>query len=112
MDKDIHYKYFHESGDNKVIAVSTYAGKTVRGVAKCAPEDDFNLMAGMELAASRCNLKVARKRLHRAVNKKVEALGKLIEAKAYYSRMCAYYDDSLDAANLALRDLKALEESL
>ena len=31
------YKYY--TAGNKVIAVSTYAGKTVKGVAKCDPKD-------------------------------------------------------------------------
>lgn len=50
----------------KVIALSTYAGKVVRGVAKCSPQDKFDVDYGKELAAARCNLKVAQKRLKRA----------------------------------------------
>ena len=46
----------------KVIALSSYRGKTVKGVAKCHPNDVFDLDYGKALAASRCNLKIARKR--------------------------------------------------
>ena len=56
------YRYF--IAGNKVIAVSTYAGKTVRGIAICSPEDKFDIEFGKKLAAARCNEKVAEKRLH------------------------------------------------
>ena len=35
------YKVFTNS-KNEIIAVSTYAGKTVKGVAKCDPRDSFD----------------------------------------------------------------------
>ena len=39
MDK--RYKYVRDGG-NTVIAISTYAGKTVKGIAKCDPNDNFS----------------------------------------------------------------------
>ena len=51
----------------RVVAVSTYEGRTVRGVAKCDPRDEFNIEKGKMLAAARCNAKVAQKRAKRAV---------------------------------------------
>ena len=89
-------KFYHS--DNKVIAVSTYAGKTVRGVAKCNPEDTFSLEHGQALAAARCNEKIAMKRLDRAMRKVNEAKDALDAAQNYYERMCKYFEDS--AANL------------
>lgn len=57
------YKY---QTDNKtiVVAISTYAGKTVRGIAKCDPEDAFDLEKGKELAALRCAKKIEKMRLN------------------------------------------------
>ena len=43
------YKYYQAG--NKVIAVSTFAGRTVRGVAKCNPKDNFDLEKGKMLPA-------------------------------------------------------------
>lgn len=63
------YKYFVNG--NKIIAISTYAGKTVRGVATCHPEDDFDIETGKKLAAMRCDLKVREKRW-KAANRKAE----------------------------------------
>ena len=39
-------KYRYYTAGNKIIAVSTYAGKTVRGIAKCAEGDTFDIEKG------------------------------------------------------------------
>lgn len=65
---------FYTDGKTKVIAVSTYAGKAVRGVAKCDVNDTFSLEKGKKLAAARCNEKVAKKRFTRARNMYVDML--------------------------------------
>ena len=64
--------HFFQHG-NRVIAVTTYAGKTVRGVAVCANDDEFDLEYGKRLAAARCNYKVAKKRRERAFTKVANA---------------------------------------
>ena len=89
-------KYRFYQSDNKVIAVSTYAGLPVRGVAKCDPEDEFSLESGKALAAARCNEKIAEKRCKRAMRKFFEAQKALIEAQKYFERMSKYFDDSID----------------
>ena len=55
------YSYF-TNGKDTVVAVASYAGKRVRGVAKCSEMDEFNLAKGEKLAAARCNLKIAKMR--------------------------------------------------
>ena len=102
------YKYF-VSG-NKVIAVSTYAKKTVRGVAKCSSADDFDEEKGKKLAAARCNLKVSQKRYDRAM---VNWFNKYRAYDAAYNDFrdaCSYCEDSnrkLIEAKKALKDLEA-----
>ena len=39
---------FYTDGKTKVVAVSTYAGKVVRGVAKCDVNDTFSLENGID----------------------------------------------------------------
>ena len=80
----------------KVIALSTYAGKTVKGVAKCHLHDieNYTLGDGMELAAARCGVNVAEKRVKRAIDKMAEALNVLNEAEIYYRKMCEYMKNS------------------
>jgi hypothetical protein len=55
------YKYFTNNKDI-VVAVCRYAGRPVRGVAKCAESDTFNLEIGKQLAKLRADLKVANMR--------------------------------------------------
>ena len=87
-------KYRFYNSDNKVIAVSTYAGKPVRGVAKCDPADTFSMEDGKTLASARCNEKIADKRLSRAKRKFAEATNDYMIAKRYYERMKQYMIDA------------------
>lgn len=105
------YKYFNRS-NREVIAVSTYAGKTVRGVAKLTPGDAFDEAKGRELAAARCNEKIARKRLARATKKMAEAKASYEKEKAWYDRMVGYYNDSMQAANAARENVRELETTM
>lgn len=104
------YKFYQH--DNEVIAVSTFAGKKVRGVAKCDPDDEFDYEKGKELAAARCNQKVAMKRLKRANQKYLEAVGNLREARDYFERMKTYYMDAVDACDEATENLVEIIEHL
>ena len=65
MSKKINCKYF-TNGTNEVVAVAKFNGKVVRGVAKCGPNDVFDLEKGKALAAARCAAKIARKRMIQA----------------------------------------------
>ena len=93
------YKFFING--NKIIAVSRYAKKTVRGVAICHPDDNFNVEIGKQIAAARCNEKVAAKRYNRAENKLQEAEVALAKAQEHYNRMKEYANDSFIALNEA-----------
>lgn len=104
------YSYFFTP--NKVICVSSYAGRKVRGVAICSPDDQFDPEIGMKLARARCDVKIARKRYERAGQKFDEALVQSHAVDALCRRMADYYNDSFRAYNDATQDLKALEASL
>ena len=90
---------------NKVIAVSTYAGKVVRGIAKCDPRDEFDLEKGKKLAAARCNLKVASKRVRNANAAYKQAMYDYDKAAARLNDMQQYVID-------ANRELREAEEFL
>jgi hypothetical protein len=91
-------RYQFEVSENKVVATSMHAGKTVSGVAKCDPEDEFSLESGKRLAAARCNEKVynkrmkqARKKLEDAIVAQIEAQHRLNKAyKKFYKAQAAY----------------------
>ena len=91
-------KYKFYVAKDRVIAVSSYAGRPVRGVAKCASDDEFNLETGKKLAAARCNQKIALKRAKRAGNEYFKAIQARDEAQARVEAMYNYLFD----ANIAL----------
>lgn len=102
------YNYFTDD-ENKVIAVATYAGKPVRGVAKCDPKDTFDLATGKELAAARCNAKVAKKRKANAFKQMNIAKTQFEAAQKQYHDMMNYYEDACDAydtANVKVTDIE------
>lgn len=103
-------KYRFYNSNNMVVAVSTYAGKPVRGVAKCDPCDKFSMDDGKALAVARCNEKVSEKRLKRAKRKVAEAYNDYIVAKTYYERMQKYLDGAqigFDEAKREVEDIVA-----
>ena len=79
-----------------VEALSSYGGEIVRGVAKCSPEDTFDLEFGMQLAAARCDLKVAEKRVKRATKGYQEAANACEVAAQRLSKMQDYFCDATD----------------
>ncbi len=87
-------KYRYYTTGNKIIAVSSYAGKTVRGVAKCAEGDAFDMEKGKKLAALRCAEKIAWKRLNRAVDKVAEAEAAVEAAENHLDKMVYYHGDA------------------
>lgn len=105
-------KYRFVVADNKVIALSTYAGKTVRGVAICSPEDIFDLEYGKRLAAARCNEKVCAKRRLRAAKKRIEAEYNFILAREQLRKMSNYYSDALEEHHKAMEEEANIEFEL
>ena len=49
-DKYKYYSFHVDEEGKKVIAVTHYAGRAVRGIAKCAPEDTFDVETGCKIA--------------------------------------------------------------
>lgn len=105
-------KYRYYQGGNKVIAVSSFAGRTVRGVAKCSPNDDFDLEKGKKLAALRCNEKVARRRYVRACEKEEEALRDYIQAERHYNQMIWYEEDAYNEWADAIEAIEDFEREI
>lgn len=90
------YKFYND-GKNKIVAVSTYAGKSVRGVAKCDPRDNFDMTKGEDLAMARCAEKIAAKRMRRAQNELAKAERAAEAAQRRVDKMKNYLNDSAAA---------------
>jgi hypothetical protein len=90
------YQYYVDEKNNEVIAVTRYAGRNVRGTAKCAPEDEFNLEVGKDIAEKRCELKKAKIKCQNASEKYLIALENFEKAKKRFFDMRQYYMDAVD----------------
>ena len=104
------YKFYKRGND--IIAVSTYAGKTVKAYAKCDPRDSYDEQVGKELAAARCNAKIADKREARARRKVMEAQAQLDAARQHYEKMAQYLEDSKLDASRAHIDVARIVEKM
>jgi hypothetical protein len=102
---------FIEAG-NKIICISTYAKKVVRGVAKCSPNDNFDIEIGKKLAQLRCDEKVCNKRAIRALEKYMEAEYRLFAAKEYFENMRSYYLESEKRHDDVVDELKKFSRTI
>ncbi len=105
-------RYRFIEADNKVICISTFAKRPVKGIAKCSPNDNFDFEIGKKLAQLRCDLKIADKRANRAAEKYLEATELLMDANKYFTDMKQYYFDSESQYNKALEELKSFEKEI
>ena len=103
---------FYTDGSNKIVAVSSYAGRTVRGVAKCDPRDTFDEDAGRSLAEARCAMKIAEKRHARAQREYNKAVAARQAAQNRFDKMCAYLKDSAQEVSTAKAHLNDIEQGL
>lgn len=57
------YKYYVNDKKQEVHCVTKYENGTIKAVAKCSPEDEFDLEKGKNLAKARCVKKLYNKKL-------------------------------------------------
>ena len=106
------YQYNRQRADGstnvRIVAVSSFAGKPVKGYADCHPNDEFDREYGYALAAARCAEKIAVKRCNRAYNKVDEAKALVNAAMAHLQKMMQYEADAEASYNIASYDLAAI----
>ena len=99
------YQFDHKRADGttciRIVAVSSFAGKSVKAHADCHPNDEFDLNYGRALAAARCGEKIAAKRCKRAYNKVDEAQALVNAALAHLQKMMRYEADAEFNYNVA-----------
>ena len=104
-----YYKFYTDKENKKVFAVCHYAGQAIRGVAKCSPEDNFDLESGKKLAVARAEVKVAKAKIRNATKKYLDAARAADAAQKRYDDMKQFYMDAvdqLDEAKEALHNIK------
>ena len=106
------YDYYIDEKNRKVIAVTHYAGRDIRSVATCAPEDDFNLEIGIKIATAKCEIKKARIKVRNASNKYLQAAQAADAAAKRYDDMKQYYMDAVDHFDWAIVEFDKLIKEL
>ena len=104
------FTYKNDKGGMTTVAVSSYAGRKIKGYAKCSPEDTFDEEKGKQLAEARCRIKYSEKRLNRATNRYIEALNALNEAVKKFEEMKVFYMDCVDQMDEAIENLEKISE--
>lgn len=103
------YQYNHKRADGseslRIVAVSSFAGKPVKGYADCHPNDEFDVEYGQTLAAARCAEKIAAKRCNRAYSKVDEAKAQVVAAMSHLAKMMKYESDAETNYNVASYEL-------
>lgn len=106
------YQYNHKRADGseslRIAAVSSFAGKPVKGYADCHPNDEFDVEYGQILAAARCAEKIAAKRCNRAYNRVDEARAQVAAAMAHLEKMMKYEADAEANYNIASYELAVI----
>ena len=100
------YRFIHVPERGRVVAVSSYAGKPVHAHAQCDPQDTYDVFVGESLAAARCNVKVAKKRVKRANSELEKAKEEMIKAISNYDKMVAYASDAERRLNKIENEVK------
>ena len=115
MIKNPTYKFYQynrvrEDGTSnvRIVAVSSFAGRPVKGYADLHPLDEFDLNYGKELAAARCAEKIAAKRCKRAYSKVDEARAQALAALDYLEKMMKYEADAEANYNVTSAMLAAI----
>lgn len=112
MKFKVDYNIYVDGKNRAVIAVCRYAGRNVRGVAKCSPDDEFNLDYGTRLAIARCEEKIARIKIRNASTKYLAAAKAADEAEKRFSEMKQYYMDSVDQLDNAIEEVKKISNEI
>lgn len=99
--------------ENKVVCVTKYAGKAIRGIAKCDERfDEFKSEVGRDLSKARCNVKLRKKMVERSQMKVKNIEKELANLQRVYNNMKQRYNEDLDEYVAAKSFLKDLENSL
>jgi hypothetical protein len=112
MARRVNYKFVVDEEHRTVVCLSTFAGQTIRGVARCNPTDVFNVEAGKALAEARCAAKIAHKRLKRAENCVEGTISCLKYCEERLVHYRSYEADALEDVKLTTAKLKELEKNL
>ena len=105
--------YTYHFAENKIVCITKYAGKAVRGIAKCDERfDEFNTDTGKKLSKARCDVNVRKKMVARSAEKVARVEAELANLTRIAANLKKKYNEDLEAYVAAKDFLKDLENSL
>lgn len=105
-------KYTYSFSENRVYCMTYYAGKTIKGVAKRDPEDEFDIEVGKKLAKARCDVKLYKAKVKRKTERARIANEEFLKALQHLNNAQKYTDEAVNAYLECLKNLEELEKSL
>ena len=103
------YYKFEFDEDNRIVkATSTYARKSVTGIAHCSKEDNFNIIIGMEIAKRKCNIKILNKRVKDLEKQERELQNQIMKLQNKANKISEYKMNANRERTLNEYELKAL----
>ena len=106
------YHFYHNAETGTVVCTTLYKGQIIRGVAKCNPDDNFDLAVGKRLAHLRCKQKFIQKKVKRAHMAHVEAIHAEAVARDKLYQAYEFVNDTEYQLELATNELDNLEREL
>ena len=106
------YHFYYNAENNSVICTTSYKNQTIRGVAKCDPEDNFNMKDGKKLSYLRCRKKHAKKKRNRAHKAYRDAIVALSTAQENLNNMRGFFEDAEMQLQNVTEELETFETAL
>jgi hypothetical protein len=102
---------FYYLDNGTIICTTYYKGKLVRGIAKCSPDDTFDINVGRRLAYLRCKAKYMKVKCKHAENVFSSTLKVYLKAQKDLKKANAFSSDALAEFGQARLDLQAYEKT-
>ena len=106
------YRFYCNSETKTIVCTIFYKGKTIRGVAKCNPKDEFNEEAGKRLAYLRCKYKLMKTKFKRAKKAYNDAVIMAAKAENNLNKVTYFVNDVDYQLELVTNELADLEYKL
>lgn len=104
------YKYYESP--NIVVAVRNFGNKKIKGVAKCSPNDQFDIEIGKALASLRCEKKMAKEKLKEATFEFEVTEKMLLKLLRQFNKSKTYMTKCKDNYNEIVNSLEEFENKL
>lgn len=106
------YHFYYDRANRSVICTTFYKGKSIRAVAKCDPEDSFNLETGKKLAYLRCRHKFLLRKAAVAADAYAKTYVAYVRAENKLQKAVDFVNDTERELSAVIHELCKLEDSL